>query len=188
MKKNLTLILCLFFMITLPRQANHHPKHIRSGSLLIEVTVALGLLTAIGLLLLKGSIDVMAPRNWIIVQNMADSYLSYEEAYARRVSFDEVTDDTNSDWDVFDPDTPVAPTNGIAVEIGKIPGGTAISGTLTRIRIADTTNIPTATSADYASNLQVNPAKMETWKLQSILTYSIGGKDYVKTRTVVRTR
>lgn len=177
--------------------SRHHAPHprIRSGSMLIEMTVALGLLTAIGLILLKGSIDMMAPRNWIIVQNMADSFLTYEEAYARRVSFDEFTDDETSDWAKFDPLTPEAPNDAYVddVEIGKIPGESdpenrTVWGELTRIRIADTDNIPSASNTNYATNLQNNPAKMETWKLQSILTYTIGGKEYVKTRTVVRTR
>jgi len=174
-------------MIIYTRYLNKKIPVTHAGSMLIEMTIALGLLTAIGLILLKGTIDVMAPRNWIIVQNMADSYLTYEEAYARRVSFDEFTDDA-SDWAEFDPDTSDAPTNEIDVEIGKVPGGTAISGTLTRIRIADSLNIPNPNDTDYATNLRANPAKMETWKLQSILSYTIGGKDYVKTRTIVRTQ
>lgn len=181
----------------------HHLQHtrtrIRPGSMLIEISVALGLLTAIGLFLLKGSLDVMAPRNWIIIQNMADSYLTYEEAYAKRISFDELTDNANSDWTIIDADSPTKPTDAggnvidmeIDVIIGKVPGGKTISGKLTRIRIEETDyhNIPSFIDVDdYKSKIAQNPAKMKTWKLQSILTYEIKGQTYHKTRTVIRSQ
>ena len=148
----------------------------RPGSMLIEMTVALGLLVAIAYLLLQGTINIIPPRNWVIMQNVTDAYLTYEEAYARRISFDELTSDTSA-W----------PTTAIPaeVEIGKSPGGRTIKGTIIRTRVAYGNNI-TATSD--ANDQALNPAKMETWKLQSHLTYSIGGKNYVKSRTVVRTR
>jgi len=171
--------------------ARHHAPHprIRSGSMLIEMTVALGLLTAIAYMLLLGTLNLLPPRQWVIMQNVTDAYLTYEEAYARRISFDELTS-TISDEELTSPTTPKWPISpkkqtDTDFEIGKSPGGIPIIGTVVRTRVVDGNNI-TATSGAAAQAL--NPAKMETWQLQSHLTYSIGGKDYVKSRTVVRTR
>jgi len=153
----------------------------QSGSLLIELVVALGLLGSISMFLLIGSIDVMAPRNWIIMQNITDSYLTYEEAYAKRISFDEFTED-DSDWPLLDPDT--TPT-GETVNIGRVPGGRVISANVIRVRFPDKRNL---ISAGGEGTTDTNPAEMETWRLQTHLIYKIGNKDYVKSRTVVRTR
>lgn len=162
----------------------HHKKNgFQHGSMLIEMTVALGLLTAIGLFLLKGSLDVMAPRQWIIKQNITDAYLSYEEAYAKRVSYDEFTE-SGSDWPIY----PLTTDPPEEVEVGRLPGGKAITGTLIRTRVADDSNLPALGDTSYDEKLAANPAKMETWKLQSHLTYTIGNRTYVKSRTVVRTR
>lgn len=149
--------------------------------MIIELAVALGLLTAIGLFLLKGTLDVMAPRQWVIQQNITDSYLTYEESYAKRISFEEFTAN-DSAWPIY-PDV-----SSSTVELGKMPGGRAITGTVTRTRVADDNNIPAPSDSSYATKLAANPTKMETWKLQSHLSYKIGKNDYVKSRTVVRTR
>ncbi|NWK54422.1 hypothetical protein HW115_02285 [Verrucomicrobiaceae bacterium N1E253] len=159
----------------------HRVQHHAAGSMLLEMTVALGLLTAISFFLFKGSLDVMKPRQWVIRQNITDAYLSYEEAYAKRVSFEELTA-SESNWPVY-PDT-----SSSTVEVGKAPGGDAINGTLIRTRVAGENNIPDSSDSDYATKLALNPAKMETWKLKSHLSYTLNGKTYVKSRTVVRTR
>ena len=166
-------------------RSNHishfHLRKKQSGSFLIEMVVALGLLTGISMFLLIGSLDVMAPRNWIIMQNITDSYLTYEEAYAKRISFDEFTE-VDSDWPLLDPD--VTPT-GETVDIGKVPGGRVISANVIRVRFPDKSNL---ISAGGEGTTVTNPAEMETWRLQTHLTYKIGNQDYVKSRTVVRTR
>lgn len=148
------------------------------GSMIIEMTVALALLTTVGLVVLKSSLDVMAPRQWVILQNISDSYMSYEQAYAERVSFDEFTSDS-SDWPVY-PDK-----SETAVVIGRLPGGTEISATVVRTRVADTNNL---SANGGTGTLASNPAEMETWQLMSHLVYRIGGEPYRKSRTVLRTR
>lgn len=148
----------------------------RAGSMIVELTLALALLTAVGLITLKGSLDLMAPRQWTIYQNVSDAYISYEQAYAERVSFEVMTSDT-SPWPVY----PASSTS--EVEIGKFPGGTPIMATVIRTRIADDNNL---TSAGGSGTLDTNPAEMETWQLQSHLTYVISGKEYVKSRTIIR--
>ncbi len=146
--------------------------------MLVELTLALTLLSAIGLTVFKGSLDIMAPRQWVIVQNISDAYITYEVAYAERISFEELTAPSSA-WPVF----PSKST--IEVEIGKLPGGNPITAKVIRTRIADTNNLP---AAGGTGTLTTNPAEMETWQLQSHLTYTISDKAYVKSRTVVRSQ
>lgn len=146
--------------------------------MIIELTISLTLLAAIGLTIFKGSLDLMAPRQWTIYQNLTDAYITYEEAYAQRISFEELTA-TNSPW-------PVYPSKStVDVEIGKLPGGTPLMASVIRTRIADKNNLP---PAGGSGTLTTNPAEMETWQLQSHLTYTIGNAEYVKSRTIIRSR
>ena len=149
-----------------------------SGSILVETAVAIVLLTSIGLVLFKGTLNVIAPRQWALSQNMTDAYLTYEKAYAERVEFGELTS-PSSDW-------PVYPAKSqFSVTLGTLPGGRSLNGTMIRTRIADSNNLPTAGGGGDTSS---NPAEMQTWKLQSHVTYTISGREYVKSRTVVRTQ
>jgi hypothetical protein len=90
------------------------------GSALVEVTMALAVLTILGLLLLKSSINALYPRQWTLEQTLSDAYLTYEKAFAQRIPFSSLTA-ANSPW-------PVQPNSSTLtnVEIGKIPGGTPI--------------------------------------------------------------
>ena len=146
--------------------------------MLVELALALALLTSIGLVVFKGSLDIMAPRQWIIQQNMSDAYLTYEEAYAQRVSFEQLTS-IESPW-------PVYPENiSTEVEIGKLPGGRPIMAEVIRTRIPDTNNI---SEHGGTGTEETNPTEMQTWQVQSHLSYSIGAKEYVKSRTIIRTQ
>jgi hypothetical protein len=51
-----------------------------------------------------------------------------------------------------------------------------VTGTVVRTRIEDVNN----------ANAVTNPAAMKIWKVQCVLTYQIGGRNYIKSRTVVR--
>lgn len=143
--------------------------NLKRGSFLIETSIAVALLIGISAFLLKGTLDVMAPRNWTIHQSFSDAYLTYEEAYAKRIPFDTLIG-AASPWTAAAIATPVI--------IGKNYNGTNVTGTINRIR---TLPSPVPTAAE-------NPTGMETYILYSALTYSIGGTTYVKTRTTVRSR
>jgi hypothetical protein len=145
---------------------------------ILEVTMALTVLTIIGLLMLKGSINVLHPRQWTLQQALTDAYLTYEKAYAQRIPFDDLTA-TGSPW-------PVQPgTASQTVAIGRIPGGTPVYATLIRTRVPDSNNYPADGGSGTAAT---NPAAMKVWRVQSILSYQVGGRNYVKSRTVVRTQ
>lgn len=146
--------------------------------LLFESALALSILTVIGLVLLKLSLNVLHPRQSGLQQVLTDAYMTYERAYAERVPFEDLVS-TTSPWPVF-PATRVE-----TVEIGRLPGNRPVTGTVTRFRIADAANYPIDGGT---GTVATNPAAMRTWRVQSIVTYTIGGRPYMKSRTVLRSQ
>ena len=146
--------------------------------MLVELTIALALLTAIGLIVFKGTLDIMAPRQWVIHQNMSDACLTYEEAYAQRISFDQLTS-ADSPWPVY------PQTSNTEVAMGKLQGGIPISANVIRTRIPDSNNLPEYGGSGSSSS---NPSELQTWQIQSHLSYKIGENNYVKSRTTIRTQ
>jgi hypothetical protein len=151
----------------------------RRGFALVEATIALSILTVIGLMLLKLSLNILSPRQWVLHQSLADAYMSYERSYAERVPFSTLTAGLGSPWPTF----PGQATS--VVEIGRLPGGTVVTGTVTRTRIADPNNYPLDGGT---GTVATNPAGMKVWQVQSILTYQISGRTYAKSRTVIRSQ
>lgn len=145
---------------------------------LIEVSVGIGALVVMSLLMLKASLSATVAQRWTVIQGMTDAYVTRETAVAKRVPFDEITA-ANSRW----PEYPALATE--TIEIGRLPGGISVMAEVKRTRVASLTNF---SSAGGGGSLSSNPAKMETWSLQSLLSYQLGGRDYVKSRTVVRSR
>lgn len=140
--------------------------------------LALSILTVLGLILLKLSLNILAPRQWILQQAVTDAYMTFERATAERIPFENLLA-SDSPWPAF----PLKSTT--VVEIGRLPGNTVISGTVTRTRIADTGNYPIdGGTGDVLSN----PAAMKIWKAQSIVTYRVGSRTYAKSRTVLRSQ
>lgn len=138
--------------------------------------MALSLLSVVGLMLLKLSLNVIHPRQYTLQQVLSDSYLTFERARAERVPFENLVSH-DSIWPAF----PAVATE--AVEIGKMPGGAPVTGTITRTRIASTENYPIDGGT---GTVAVNPAAMKIWRVQSVLKYTIAGRTYYKSRTVIR--
>ena len=150
----------------------------RRGSVLVEAVMALVILVVVSLMLLKGTTNILAPRQWTMVQTISDAYLTYEKAYAQRIPFDKLTG-TSSPW-------PVYPAKAAStVTLGTLPGGRTLSADIIRTRIADSNNLA---AFGGTGTTETNPAEMQTWKLQSHVTYTINGREYVKSRTIVRTQ
>ncbi len=140
--------------------------------------LALSILTVLGIILLKLSLNILAPRQWILQQAVTDAYMTYERAYAERIPFENLLAN-DSPWPAFPAKTTTV------VEIGRLPGNAVISGTVIRTRMPDTGNYPIdGGSGDVLSN----PAAMKIWKAQSIVTYKVGGRTYAKSRTVLRSQ
>ena len=128
-------------------------------------------------MLLKLSLNILTPRQWSLQQTVAGAYMTYERSYAERIPFENLLAG-DSPWPAY-PSTSVD-TN---VEVGRLPGNRPIFASITRTRFPSDNNYPidggTGTTA-------TNPAAMNVWKVQSIVTYTIGGRNYAKSRTVLR--
>lgn len=163
-------------MLTLLKKK--HKSSQRRGSALVELSLAVTLLLFVSLWVFRTNLQTIRPRNWAIVQTITDAYMTEHLAFSEAIDFDELVDPT-SPW-------PVAPDSiSQQVTIGTLPGGQIISGTLVRTREPDANNlIANGGSGDSNSN----PARVESWHVQNHLTYNIGGRSYVKSRTTVRTR
>jgi hypothetical protein len=155
----------------------------------MEAMMALSLLTVLGLVLLKLSLNILSPRQWIIQQVVTDAYMSYERAYAERIPFENLLA-SNSPWPASTATTINKST--LQVEVGRLPAvlpdfpnGVPITGTVTRTRFADAGNYPIDGGT---GTLATNPAAMKVWKVQSVLTYKIGKRTYAKSRTVLRSQ
>jgi len=135
----------------------------------------MALLTVLGLTLLKLSLNVTSPRQWTLQQSITDAYLTYEKSAAQRLPFADLTG-AQSLW----PAQPSVATT--VVELGRLPGDTPIMGTVTRTRYADTNNLGSGGDAT------TNPSGMEVWRFQSVIRYDLGGRTYLKSRTVVRSQ
>jgi hypothetical protein len=163
---------------SVPRFGVRRKRRTAAGTVLLEVTMSLVVLTVLGLSLLKLAINVTAPRQWTLQQTVSDAYMSYEKALAQRVPFEQLRGD-DSPW-------PEYPGSSVMdVELGKLPGGASLTGTIARTRHPDENNYPVAGGSGTP---QSNPAGIEGWRLQSILTYEVGGLTYAKARTVIRTQ
>jgi len=153
-------------------------RRTNKGFALVEATMAMALLSVTGLLLLTLSLNVIQPRQYSLQQILSDSYLTFERAQAERIPFGSLLAN-DSPW-------PVSPAvSNETVEIGKLPGGRAVTGVVTRTRTRDANNLA-ANGGVGVGTLATNPASMEIWRVQSILRYEISGRTYVKSRTVVR--
>jgi len=136
------------------------------------------LLTVLGLTLLKLSLNITAPRQWTLQQSITDAYMTFEKATAQRLPFENLTSD-QSLW-------PVHPNIAVTtVELGRLPGGRPITGTVSRTRFADPNNLPADGGRGTAAS---NPAGMKVWEFQSVVRYTVGGRNYLKSRTVVRSQ
>lgn len=138
--------------------------------------MALSILTALGLILLKLSLNALSPRQWTLQQAITDAHMSYEGAWAERIPF-ETLSGSGSPW-------PQYPSQSSSqVEMGKLPGGRAITATVIRTRMADSNNLPAFGGTGTSTT---NPSGMVVWKVMSIARYQVGGRTYVKSRTVIR--
>ena len=145
---------------------------------LLESMLALSILTVLGLVLLKLSLNVLHPRQWTLQQSITDAYMTYERAVAERIPFENLTA-AGSPW----PQHPQVSTS--RVEIGRLPGNQPIMATISRTRFPDPGNL----YLDGGSGtVATNPAAMKVWKAQSVITYQIGTRSYAKSRTVLRSQ
>jgi hypothetical protein len=159
-------------------QAPRQKRNRERGSALIEISLSYATLVLVALLSLRATVNATATQAWTVKQSMSDAFIMRETALASRIPFSDLVGSTSL-W----ARSPSVSTT--TVTIGKLPGGAAVTATLHRTRVPDTNNLP---SAGGTGTSTTNPAGTEAWELQSLLVYTVGGKQYVKSRTVLRIR
>jgi len=157
---------------------SHSQKRKQRGSALIEISLSYATLVIVALLTLKASVNATSNQAWTVKQSMSDAFIMQETALASRIPFSEVTG-TSSLW----ANSPGITTS--TVTIGKLPGGQPVTATIHRTRIPDSNNLA---AGGGVGTLTTNPAESEAWKLQSLLVYTVGERNYVKSRTFLRIR
>ena len=153
--------------------------------MLVELSLAVVLLLFVSLWAFRTNLQTVRPRNWAMVQTLTDAYMTGELARAESIDFDALVDPANSPWPEQVTGVNSTPQT---VQIGTLPGGFPLNGQLVRTRVADANNMPPFGTLPTPAQLASNPARIESWSVQSHLTYSIRGRDYVKSRTTIRTR
>jgi hypothetical protein len=138
--------------------------------MIMEVSIAMGLAAVLALILMKASLLALSNNQWTIMQTLTDAYLTRETALSHRIPVATLTG-ADSPW----PDQAVDdPPHAVqTVSLGKTAGGQVINASLTRFRINETSVDDTDTG-------------LSVWRLHSVLTYKIGGKEYVKSRATLR--
>lgn len=161
-----------------PSPSLHRRAGRQSGIALLEVSLGLAGLVVLSLVLLLISIRSIQAQRWTIMQTFSDAFLSREVALAKRTPFADLTA-AGSPW-------PAAPRrNSQQVTLGRLPSGLPVTATLWRFREPAGNNLP---AAGGAGTTVTNPVSLEGWRFSSGLTYSIGERNYVKARNVIRTR
>lgn len=136
----------------------------------MEVSLGMGLASALALILMKASLLALSNNQWTIMQTLTDAYLTRETALSHRVPVADLTG-PDSPWPDQVADDP--PRSVQTVSLGKTAGGHPVSATLTRFRVNETPADDTDTG-------------IAVWRLHSVLTYMVGDDEYVKSRATLR--
>ncbi len=138
--------------------------------MLVEVSLGMGLASALALILMKASLLALGNNQWTIMQTLTDACLTRETALSHRVPMADLTGPASA-WPDEAVDDP--PRSVQVVSLGKTSGGYAVTATLTRFRVNETPPADTDTG-------------IAVWRLHSVLTYKIGSDSYVKSRSTLR--
>ncbi|MBK1790180.1 hypothetical protein [Persicirhabdus sediminis] len=130
--------------------------------------------------------NTLSTRNWTISKTLVNAYMSTEVAKANAIPF-ELIDEENggTDWDNYplyiNGDAPyeynvvIGHRSGGENSKGGINEATPVNATITRAR-----EQVMMTTADGDNPLS------DAWNIRIVLQYSVNGKNYVTSRTVVR--
>jgi hypothetical protein len=142
------------------------------GSVLLEVSIGLALTAFVAVATLRQSMLAISAGQWAAMQAVTDAYLTRETALATRLPYDQLQQ--SGHW------PPVSDATSVTVSLGSIAdpaghGTLTVTGRLTRSSSSETI------SAD-------NLPEVRLTRLDSVLSYQIGGQSYLKSRSTLRTR
>ena len=144
------------------RRSASLPRSREAGVSLVELSVALFLLTAVAVFGFQTMMSGWMLQNSSIMQSMTDAYAGIETAYAQRWTF--VNIPTSGRWPVYPAST------SAAVTIGKTPKG-PVNATVVR------------TSRQYTDPLTL----AQSYMLESYVVYKDELRQYCKVSKVYRT-
>ncbi|MEY4484649.1 MAG: hypothetical protein RL693_2101 [Verrucomicrobiota bacterium] len=151
------------------------------GSILLEVSMGFALLIIVSLLLMKLSMVALANRSWVVQQTFSDAYCTKETALAKRIPFNTLTK-SNSEICLWPTGVENAVTKDVVMgKLGNGAGNTSVTGTVKRFKEPINVALPAGADVD-------NPASVESYLVQSVLSYKIHGQTYYKTRSTIRTK
>ncbi len=145
------------------------------------------LLMIVSLMLLRLSMIALASRSWVVKQTLSDAYCTRESAMAKRIPFANLNnpDPLISLWPTGVGNAAVTTVNmGTLGATAGTAAQRAVTGTLRRYK----TPIAAALPAGVGDGGNSNPADSDSFLLTSVLSYTIGGQPYYKTRSTVRTQ
>ena len=149
---------------------SHRRRIAGQGSVLLEVSMAMGFAAVLALLVMKASLLALSNNQWTVIQTLTDAYLTRETALSNRLPLADLTA-ANSQWPDSTTDNP--PRLVQPVSLGKLAGGSAVNAVLTRFRVNETPDVDADTG-------------LAVWRLHSVLSYDVGGHQYFKTRSTLR--
>ncbi|MDB6072509.1 MAG: hypothetical protein JWO89_149 [Verrucomicrobiaceae bacterium] len=132
--------------------------------------MAMGLAAVLALLVMKASLLALSNNQWTVFQTLTDAYLTRETALSNRLPLADLTG-ASSQWPDSAMDSP--PRLEQNISLGKLAGGKAVDAVLTRFRVNETPNMDPDTG-------------LAVWRLHSVLSYTVGGHRYFKTRSTLR--
>ncbi|MEM9079743.1 MAG: hypothetical protein AAGC74_03520 [Verrucomicrobiota bacterium] len=113
-----------------------------------------------------------------MIQALTDAFMTAPHAQAESIDFDRLVGGA-SPYPIYPNQTTTT------VTIGTLPSGTVLTGTLITYRQASENNLA---SAGGTGDTTTNPARVESWLIESHLIYTVNNQEYVKSRSSVRTR
>lgn len=155
-----------------PQRRPHRLARLARGSILMEVSLGLALTAFVAVASLRQSMLALNAGQWASMQALTDSYLTRETALASRLPYDQLR--LEGFWPAADQATISS------VELGSIanPAGGAA--------------LPVQAQLQRSSQLESLAADglptVNLLRLDSVLTYRIGGQSYIKTRSTLRTQ
>lgn len=145
----------------------------------METAIGFGVLIIVSLLLMKMSMIALSSRSWTVRQTLSDAYCGRELAYAKRIPFEDLAAN-NSPWPTY----PAVSTT--TVTLGTLGSGAGnVTGTLQRFKEPASNNLAANEGVGSAAT---NPSSINSYLVQSVLSYEISGKTYYKTRSAIRTQ
>jgi hypothetical protein len=164
------------------RGAVRNQRRGEAGSTLVELSVTLFLIMAIGAMTLQTMTSSWLMQKWTVAQSMTDAYAAIETANAQRWVFSEIPTGNPPRWPQF-PQFATVP-----VTIGYTPNG-AVNATVYRTCVPSN---PSNVNGENQVNLNSTdpnaaPTVLTTYILESYVVYQDGQRTYCKLSKVIRT-